>query len=357
MSSSKVQLIGGAFQDAEGNLLVNGYLKMRLSQDSSVNTSQVASGVELTIQLDSAGNVASSSSTPPAANQLVWGNDQLSPVNSFYRVTGYKSNGQPAWGPNNQQVIGNGGTFDVGTWVPNKVVDWTPPLQPLDLEVNGTPNVNQSILNLVDSATVTFTDNGDGSVSAAAVGGFTLSDSNWFTSLDSIGGTGSMSTDSRMVDGISAGGGCPAVQINIDVPITIRKISINVITAHASSHGMVAIYSADGTTKLLDAGNNAFDTSLTGVLTVTLGSSFNLPAGSYLIAWQNDGGNSNVRVVGADTSSNGLTIDWLNLLNANKSRYVRATNGISGGNMPSSLGSLTVPNSGQRFDIVAVLFE
>jgi hypothetical protein len=168
MSIAKVELIGGAFQSSEGEVLANGYLIMKLSQDSVVNTSQICSGVEIRIDLDANGDVAV---YPSHAVQSVWGNDHLSPANSFYRVTGYKASGQPAWGPNNQQVIGNGGTFDVGTWVPNSVISWTPSVQRPELKVNGVPNVDQQLLNFIDTASVSWTDNGDGSVQADAVGG------------------------------------------------------------------------------------------------------------------------------------------------------------------------------------------
>lgn len=169
--ATKVQLTGGAFQDSTGAVLANGYLKMKLNQDCMVNSSQVCAGVEITIQLDSAGNVASSTSTPAATNQLVWGNDQLSPTNSFYRVTGYKANGQIAFGPNNQQVIGNGGTFNVGTWVPNQVVDWTGAVQQIEIQVNGVDANSQKLLNFKDTATVTWTDAGNGDIEATAAGG------------------------------------------------------------------------------------------------------------------------------------------------------------------------------------------
>src|SRR5271166_602074 len=106
MPATKTQLIGGSFEDAAGNLLANGYLKMRLNQDGNVaSVGNVCAGIEITIQLDSAGNVASSSSTPTAPDQFVWANDVILPVNSFYKVTGYAANGQPAFGPNNQQVV------------------------------------------------------------------------------------------------------------------------------------------------------------------------------------------------------------------------------------------------------------
>lgn len=114
--SSPCSLTGGSFQDSEGNLLSLGYLIFRLSQDASVNDSNICSGVEIRIALDSSANAVGGSS--------IWGNDVLAPVNTYYRVTGYTAKGQPAWGPNNQQVVAS--TFDLGTWVPNQVVSWVP---------------------------------------------------------------------------------------------------------------------------------------------------------------------------------------------------------------------------------------
>ncbi|PWT75537.1 MAG: hypothetical protein C5B59_08645 [Bacteroidetes bacterium] len=165
MPVTKTQLTGGAFQDSEGNVLANGYLKMRLNQDGLVNTNnQVCAGIEITINLDSSGNVNAS----PA--QSVWANDVMTPVNSFYKVTGYKQNGQSAWGPNNQQVTSGGtggGTFDTGTWVPNQITNWTPPLQPLILETNEVQNGSQFLLDLHAGQNITLTDNGSGRVTVA----------------------------------------------------------------------------------------------------------------------------------------------------------------------------------------------
>jgi hypothetical protein len=156
----KVQLIGGQFQDSRGNVLANGYLTMKLSSDEEVNDSLICSGIEIRIQLDVNGSVV----TSPA--QSVWGNDVLLPVNSYYKVTGYTAAGQIAWGPNNQQVAGIG-SFDVGTWIPNSVISWTPPLQPLSLEVVGTPLSSQSVLDFINTGNVIFTDAGNGQVSAS----------------------------------------------------------------------------------------------------------------------------------------------------------------------------------------------
>lgn len=163
---AKVQLTGGAFQDSEGNVLANGTLIFQLSQDASVSgVGNIVAGTEITILLDINGNV--DTSTP----QLIWGNDQMLPLNTYYRVTGKAANGQNAWGPNNQQVVGVG-TFNVGTWVPNQVVSWNPPLNSsIALQHNGVNNGSQSKLNLVAGAGISVTDDGVGDITLATGGG------------------------------------------------------------------------------------------------------------------------------------------------------------------------------------------
>jgi hypothetical protein len=122
MAAVMVQLVGGQFQDAEGNPLSGGKLTLELSQDAAVNDSQIAAGVEIIVALDANGSAVIS------PGQFAWGNDVLSPPNTFYRVTGYTAEGQTAWGPNNQQIEGIG-TFDLGSWTPNAVISWFPALQ------------------------------------------------------------------------------------------------------------------------------------------------------------------------------------------------------------------------------------
>ena len=163
MSASRVNIIGGIFQDSEGNVLANGYLKFVLSQDAMVNDSQICAGIAVTIQLDGSGSI----STSP--DQYIWGNDQMSPANTFYTVTGYTAEGQPAWGPNNQQVTGSGGTFDVGSWVPNQIVTWTPSIQATEIEVDGVALINQTPVNFQDTATITWANPSAGIVKASVV--------------------------------------------------------------------------------------------------------------------------------------------------------------------------------------------
>lgn len=315
--ASKVQLTGGAFQDSEGNLLALGYLTMRLSQDSSVGTSQICSGIEITIQLNSSGSVV--------ASQFVWGNDQLSPANSFYTVTGFTAAGQPAWGPNNQQVVGDGGTFDVGTWVPNQVISWVPGIQRPELEVNGTPNVQQNLLNFVDSGTVTWTDNEDGSVSAEAGGGSIVDRAVW-----------SGAEYSQVHDTNVGPGGFNdqvfAYRMTVAIGFTIRQITQRNFNTVVGSF-TCAIYSADGTTKIADAGANAFDANIGGDQTVVI-TPVVIPAGIYYFAYGCTDSSKQYRY--------GMAISDPTVYNINSAQFfVRSANSLTAGAMPSSLGALT----------------
>jgi hypothetical protein len=157
-------LTGGSFQDSLGNPLANGTLKFHLSQDCLVSgVGTVCSSIDVIIQLDSTGNVASSASTPSAPNQYIWSNLVMTPQNNYYRVTGYTDQGQIAFGGNNQQV-GSGATFNLDNWTPNTVLSWFPSIQNLLLEVNGTPTSNQQVANFTSTdGSVTITD-GSGSI-------------------------------------------------------------------------------------------------------------------------------------------------------------------------------------------------
>ena len=166
MSARLTMLVGGAFQDCNGNPLSFGYLTLKLSQDGNVaGVGNICSGVTITIQLDINGNVASMTSPTPVANQYVWANSNISPINTYYKVTGYTQEGQRAFGLNNQQVAA-GATFNVGTWVPNTVLSWFPTVsQPLTLEINGVAASSQIVQNLESGSGITVADLGNGSVS------------------------------------------------------------------------------------------------------------------------------------------------------------------------------------------------
>lgn len=159
--STKNQITGGGFQDALGNVLAGGYLMFELSQDAQVNgTTQIAAGYTVRINLDSSGNVATSST------QSIWPNDVLSPNGTFYLVSAYSAIGQLVWGPNAQQVLSSPSPFNIGVWVPSSVNlglgggGGTS----ITLQTNGTPNGSQTKLNLVSGTNIQLTDNGTGSV-------------------------------------------------------------------------------------------------------------------------------------------------------------------------------------------------
>jgi hypothetical protein len=109
-------LTGGAFQDNEGNPLVNGYLQFQLNKDETVNTNtQVCSGKVIQIPLDSNGNIITS------PTYSLWPNDVLLAVGSFYFVSAYTASGQLVWGPNCQSVLSSPSPFNLSSWIPGKV--------------------------------------------------------------------------------------------------------------------------------------------------------------------------------------------------------------------------------------------
>jgi hypothetical protein len=152
--STTVQIIGGNFQDSQGNLLVNGYLTFTLSQDAQANgTTNICAGREIKILLNSSGSI----STSPA--QYIWPNDVLTPSNTFYVVRGYTSAGQLVWGPNSQQVLSSPSPFDVGAWYPNVsnvAAPITETVYDIGMYFPGTYSNAQTLLQLALDRTVVF---------------------------------------------------------------------------------------------------------------------------------------------------------------------------------------------------------
>lgn len=326
MTATKTQLTGGLFQDSQGNVLVKGYLKFKLNQDNSVTgAANIAAGIEITITLNSSGGV--DTGTP----QYVWATDVMTVPNAFYRVTGYNAQGQPAWGPNNQQVISGGvggGTFDVGTWVPNSVFSWTPPNQPISLQTNGTPNTVQNIENLKAGANITLTSDGTGGTTIAAaapagiqlqtngtnngsqaklnlengsgitisddgIGGITISNASPGPTL-SVAGQGWMIGpgyfDSALLSSGVSQNSLPVTnsvhvqQFQVPYAVTFRRWSWKITGSAIPATLGFAIYSADGLTKLIDTGGIVKATDSPTYVMGTF-SPVTLPPGSYWFAW------------------------------------------------------------------------
>jgi hypothetical protein len=331
--SSPCTLTGGAFQDSEGNVLALGYLTFRLSQDASVNSSNICSGVEIRIALDVNGNVVGGSE--------IWGNDVLSPINTYYRVTGYTAAGQPAWGPNNQQVAG--ASFDLGSWIPNQVISWNPPPSGVQFENNGTPNSSNSVLNLESTDdSVVITDEGGGTLDLkASGGGFTTAGQGWFFGGESYGPITPDTGDFFVADSTVY-----CIQLKLEVKFVVRSLRAFCITGSAGPGFTAGLFDVAGTTKLIDAGAAAFSTAGSQRLSqVTLGSPVVLQPGIY---WFVFGALSGVN---GSVISHMATGQWLqNLLNGldyvnpqtGVTRFGTAANGLSGGGaLPSTLGTIT----------------
>ncbi len=110
MANVKIPLVGGAFQDSEGNPLANGYLIMQLGGDAVIPTvGQLCAGTKVKVQLNSSG---SATSTP------VWPTNIMQPQNNYYTVIAYSAAGQRVWGPQYQVVLNDQSTFDLSRWVP-----------------------------------------------------------------------------------------------------------------------------------------------------------------------------------------------------------------------------------------------
>jgi hypothetical protein len=382
MTATVTQLIGGAFQDSEGNLLANGYLEFVLNNDENVTgVGNIASGVAIRIQLDSVGNIASSSSTPSAPNQYIWANDVMLPINSYYRVTGYTQAGQPAWGPNNQQVTSGGtggGTFDTGTWVPNAVFSWTPPPQPVSLQTNGTPNIDQAVENLIAGSHITLTadSNGGTTIAATVPAGISLetngtpntsqtvenliAGANISLTADSMGGTTIAVTGgaafganailfgpflqppifSSSTNAIASSANQVRVtKLCLPAPITISKCTFNINSGGGSSGAKVAfgIYSHAGA-KIVDSGVATINSNVVTTLTFT---PITLPAGTYYFAQTC----SSTALQTGGLPNGSMSTIFLNQFNANDVWYGTAANASSSGVLPSTLGTLTADNN------------
>jgi hypothetical protein len=166
MSTGKTQLIGGGFQDAEGNAVANGSLVMELVQDEQLTSSQGQScgGIKITLILDSNGNVSGTSGDGGSA-QSVWPTDQMNPTGASYTAWVYTANGQLAWGPNyNLMVPSSPNPYNIDNWVPNSASSGSGSdnVGSILLQTNGVSNPVQNVENLIAGANITLTADGAG---------------------------------------------------------------------------------------------------------------------------------------------------------------------------------------------------
>ena len=348
---------GGAFQDIEGSPLANGYLDCELSHDEQETSTspfaQVVGGLKRRIFLDNNGNAVTGSQ--------LWANDVMSPANSYYIVKAYRSDGTLAWkAPQYWQIASSPSPIDLGTLVPSN-----PPggglgtFSSITLQTNEVNNGSQTLLDLHAGTNVTLADNGSGRVTIAASGGasFATSGQGYFLGAQSFapisddsGHSAAATSSSNQVFGC---------QLILDAQYTISKVAAMVITGNGSSQSFTAaLYNAAGTTILINAGANAFDTTGSQrYREVTLGSPVVIGPGVFLFA-AGANGTTGGAVLGHQMET--WFTDMVNGVSLGTPVYTNlftAANSLSAGAMPATLGALTAIQHASAINLPAVLFR
>lgn len=210
------------------------------------------------------------------------------------------------------------------------------------LQTNGVSNGSQTKLNLAAGSNITLLDDGSGDVTISASSSsiaFGTAGQGWFSPVQlmpfvpsSLQGVGSV-----ISSGAPAANVVGAVQIMLPWTVTIRAIGLYVVTGAGVGFATTTIYNAAGTTKLVDAGANAFDTHTNSQIlrTVVLGTPVTLNPGLY---WWATGSTDGAGTVPGYSMYNFLPP----VINGNSVvRYGSAANALSAGAMPSSLGTVT----------------
>lgn len=92
---SQIALIVNTFVNPDGSPVANGYMKIRLSEDGSVNNTQIQSNFT-TVALDSLGTIIGS--------PVFWPNASINPPNTYYIQLVYEASGQLVSGPSKVTV-------------------------------------------------------------------------------------------------------------------------------------------------------------------------------------------------------------------------------------------------------------
>jgi hypothetical protein len=103
------QIVGGNFQDPEGNPLNGGSVTFRLTTDAVATGTQVTAAILTKATLDTSGNIV--------GTVKLWPNDQLNPSDTIYRIKAYVASGLRVW-ETEAAIPSGGGSFDLGTLVP-----------------------------------------------------------------------------------------------------------------------------------------------------------------------------------------------------------------------------------------------
>lgn len=126
------------------------------------------------------------------------------------------------------------------------------------------------------------------------------------------------------------------IRVVIPVGMWVNSIAVDVRTLEAGKLIGVGIYSLDGNTKLIDSG--ALSMASTGVKSTTLGTTFYLPPGEYLLAITSDETGVGKVTTCANQSGGGY-------IALSTSYYCTAANSGAAGVLPATLGALSGLNS------------
>jgi hypothetical protein len=284
---TKVQLIGGNFQDAMGNVLAEGSLTMELVQDEqlSSSTGQVCGGIKITIPLDEEGNVFGTSGDESEPDQYVWPTDVMTPSGASYTVWGYTAEGELAWGPNYNLLVPSGATFDVDNWVPNSTGGNSGGnTSGVTFQVEGVNTALQNLVNFESTDnSVTITDEGNGSINFQAAGGGPAASLPFATPPTSLSSQGA-------AVGQGGNGVLSLFFLNLPYEITFSNISWFSQTGDngtdLSDIGIYSVASVSATSGTLVAHigpTTGIGSSSTNTVAIVEGT-VTLPAGLYLFA-------------------------------------------------------------------------
>lgn len=140
------------------------------------------------------------------------------------------------------------------------------------------------------------------------------------------------------------------IQFTLAVTFQVSKITMNVIGNALGKFAGFGIYSADGSTKLVDSAPMSLNAL--GLVTSTIGSVL-LPPGTYFYAQTSDSTTATINVSISFSSSDA------GFMNANGAapRYAVAANTSSAGQLPATLGALTPVGVLTIFDTALVMME
>jgi hypothetical protein len=103
--ASQNTITGGGYQDAKGNPLALGYLRLELTADAQIPAiGQLCSGTVVKVSLDANGNVSGTVN--------VWPNDVLNPATTQYRIFAYTATGQLVF-QRTQQILSSPSPFNL----------------------------------------------------------------------------------------------------------------------------------------------------------------------------------------------------------------------------------------------------